>query len=280
MKARFHITITMAAMFLAMVACNKPAVDTASMASPSPATARVRLASSKNLWATLPIVAVMQGYFAEQNLKVDVEFVQAAKFAMDALIGGSTDAATVVETNVAFLGFTGNRDIGVIATICESDDSAIVVRKSAGIAQPEDLRGKRLGLLPGTTSQIYADRFLSKHGLSLSDVQVSNLQAPAMQASFVEKGIDAVSIWEPFASNIATAAGEDVAVFKEPGVYVGLMNIAIKKDWAKDHRGEVVRFVRALRKAESWVKANPENAQSLMAKKLNLDAGLVGRIWV
>lgn len=245
----------------------------------SPATATVHLASSKNLWATLPIVAINHGQFASEKLEVRVEFVQAAKFAMDALVGSSTDFATVVETNISFLGFTGNRDIAVVATICESDDSGIVFRKSAGIAQPSDLKGKRLGLLPGTTSQIFADRFLSKYGLSLSDVQVTNLQAPAMQAAFVEKGVDAISIWEPFVTNISKAGGDDAAVFKEPRVYVGLMNVAIRKSWASDHRSEVVRFIRALRKAEEWVRANPKEAQALMAKELNLNPELVARIW-
>ena len=191
----------------------------------------------------------------------------------------TADFATVVETNLAFLGFTGNYDVAAIATICESDDSAIVARKSAGIAQPSDLKGRRLGLLPGTTSQIFADRFLSKYGLSLADVQVMNLQAPAMQAAFVERGVDAISIWQPFVTNIAKAGGDDAVTFKEAGVYVGLMNIAVRKSWASEHRSEVVRFVRALRKAEEWVKTNPEKAQTLMAKELNLDPGLVARIW-
>lgn len=239
----------------------------------------VRLASSKNLWAALPILANQQGYFKQNGLDVETSYVQAAKFAMDALVGGSADFATVVETNVAYLGFTGNKDVNVIATICQSADSAVVARKSSGINQPTDLKGKKLGILPGTTSQIYAERLLEKNGLRLADVQVVNLQAPAMQPSFIEKGVDAVSIWQPFAANIAKAGGDDTAVFRDPQAYEALMNIATKKEWATANKNTVVAFLKSLQMAADFMRSKPQEAQAVLAKELNLDAALVALIW-
>ena len=98
----------------------------------------VSLTTSKNIWCTLPILASERGFFEDEGLNVSIEFVQAAKFAMDALVAGSTDFATVVEANIAYLGFTGNRDVSVIATVVEAHDGAIVARRSAGISSDSE----------------------------------------------------------------------------------------------------------------------------------------------
>lgn len=241
--------------------------------------ATIRLASSKNLWAALPVLAMKQGYFEANGLKVEIEFVQAAKLAMDALVGGSVDCATVVETNIAFLGFTGNQDVTVAATICESSDSVVIARKSAGINVAADLKGKKLGLLPGTTSQIYAERLLEKHGLSLADVMVSNLQAPAMQPAFTEKAVDAVSIWQPFAANIAAAGGEDVVVLREPAVYEAMMNIAVGRKWAEENKESLLSFLKALKQAADFIEKEPAAAQTVLAAELNLEPALVASFW-
>ncbi|MEZ6035886.1 MAG: ABC transporter substrate-binding protein [Planctomycetota bacterium] len=239
----------------------------------------VSLTSSKNLWCTLPIIAREKGFFADQGLEVSIDFVQAAKFAMDALIAGSTEFATVVEVNVAYLGFTGNDDVRIISTIADSYDGAITARSDSGIQNPADLRGKRLGILQGTTSQFFAERFLEKHGLSSKDVDVRNLQPVAIQSAIVEKAIDAGSLWQPFTHNIAQALKGQVKIFSDRDVYTGYMNIAVGKAWSGLNDETVQKFLRALIKAEAFVKANPDESQQIMARVVNLDLSTVQAIW-
>lgn len=240
---------------------------------------KVSLTSSKNIWCTLPIIAKQRGFFNEEGLDVTMNYVQAAKLAMDALIAGSTEFATVVETNVAFLGFTGNTNINVISTVAEVYDGAIVARKSSGISNPADLKGKKIGILQGTTSQIFADKFLTKHGMDSKSVQVVNLQPVAIQTSLIGKEIDAGSIWQPFVFNIQKALGDDAVVFNDPSVYTGLMNIAVGKEWLAKNPSTGLAFLRALRKAEQFVANKPDSAQALMAKEINLDLDVVKSIW-
>src|SRR6187200_2017229 len=57
----------------------------------------VTITSSKNIWCTLPIVAHKKGFFEQEGLRTSIAYVQAAKFAMDALLAQSTTVATVVE---------------------------------------------------------------------------------------------------------------------------------------------------------------------------------------
>src|SRR5262249_15651212 len=153
-------------------------------------------------WCTLTILADKKGYFRDHGLEVELRYVQAAKFAMDALLSRDVAAANVDETNMVFLGYAGNDEVAIIARHALVADGAIVARKSAGIATPADLAGKKLGILQGTTSQIFADRFLKKHSLAPDSVRIVNLQPVAIQSSLVSKDIDAGSVWEPFVHNL------------------------------------------------------------------------------
>lgn len=238
-----------------------------------------KLTCSKNLWCTLPIVAIEKGFFREEGLAVELSYVQAAKFSMDALVGGSTDFAGVVEINVAYLGFTGNENIAVIGTIVESHDGAIVARKSAGVTTPADLAGKSLGVLQGTTSQVFADRFLARNGIAPDGVTVTNLQLVAIQTALVEKGVAAGSVWQPFTYNLVKALGDDAIVFKDPEAYTGFMNVAVRRDWLRANEDRAGAFVRGLARSARFVSEHPDEAQRIVAPQIGLDPAVVGAIW-
>lgn len=285
MKTNTTLVLTASVLMAVLCGCSKSDSDGSKPASKSETTTsakvleKVTLTASKNIWSTLPIVAQKQNFFQEEGLDVQINYVQAAKLAMDALVAGSTDFANVVDPNVAFLAFSGNKDVVVIGTIVKSHDSAIIGRKSAGIASAQDLKGKKLGVLQGTTSQIFAERFLEKNGLHYGDVQPQNLQPVAIQTALTEKAIDAGSVWQPFVHNLQKQLGDDAVVFTAPDAYVGYMNAAVRKDWAGKNEATVAAYMRALRKAEAFVAKDTAAAQTLVATEINLDADIVKAIW-
>lgn len=278
--------LTVVALCLSLaVGCSQDSQETPTAPQSSPALVSVKLTCSKNLWATLPLCAKDKAFFEAEGLSVQIQFVNAAKFAMDNLVADKTHFAAVVEVNVAYLGFTGNRDIAVVAQVVESYDGAIVVRGDAGVRKPSDLGrgGIRLGVMKGTTSEFFADNFLRKHGVSLDTVDIRPLQPVAMQTAIIEKGIDAASLWQPFIYNIsgqlAKKNNQAAVVFNDRKVYTGYMNLAVRRDWAAQNRSTVVAFLRALRRAEGFVAAEPDAAQVLMASSINVDLPIVKAIW-
>ncbi len=242
-----------------------------------PDTQRVSLATSKNPWSALTIIAHKKGFFKEEGLEVDLQYVQAAKLAMDALISGSTQFSNVVETNVAFLGFTGSKDIQIVATHCESHDGAIVARQDSNIRTPKDLEGKKLGVLQGTTSQIFADRFIAKH--ALKNVQIVNLTTVAIQSSILSKDIDAGSIWQPFVYNVQKQLGNNAVTFADSDVYSGYFNLAVQRDWAKANPKLVEKALRAHIKAEEFAKSNKEEAIALVAGEIGIEKEALQHFW-
>jgi len=241
---------------------------------------KITLATSKNIWCTYSLIADEQGFFAKEGLDVDVEYLQAARYSLDAVISGSADFGNIVEVNVSYLGYTGADNISIVGTIVSSSDSsAIVARKSSGISKPADLKGKTLALAPGTTSDVFANRFLAKYGLTADDVELMKVQPMAMQGAFIGKGADAVSIWQPFIHGILTAVPDDAVVLSDPDVYTGYMTIATRKDWVAQNQDPVKAFMRALRSASKFVDENPEEAQKIVSKAIGLDLEVVKSIW-
>lgn len=239
----------------------------------------VSLATSKNLWCGLSLIAKLKGFYEQEGLDVDVQYLQSGRYCLDALVSGSADFANIVEVNVAYFGFTGNTNVAVVGSVVSSTGSAIVARKSSGIAKPEDLRGKRLAFSPGTTSDVFAYRFLKKYGLGPNDLTLTKIQPLAMQSTMLGKGADAVSTWQPFVHAITQGLKDDAILFEAPDVYVGYETVAVRKDWAGRNKDTVKAFLRANRAAEAFVKNNPAAAQEALAKEINLDLETVRSIW-
>lgn len=256
-----------------------PSVDQQPVAKPAVKATKLVYASSKNAWCVLPIVAKKTGIFEKHGLNVEIQYVQAAKQAMDALVGGAADVANVVEINVAFLGFAGDKNVSILATICESYDGAIVARKDRGISKAVDLAGKKIGILQGTTSQVFADRFLKANGVDAKGITIINLQPVAIQASILNGEIDAGSVWEPFIHNIAQQLGDKCIVFADRDAYTGYMNAAVRKDWLAKHTSVAENFIQALCEAEIYVAKHNDEVIEITAAEINLPKETLQKIW-
>ena len=245
---------------------------------PTPPT-KVVLAASKNLWTSLALIAKAKGYFADEGLDVTVAYQDGGRYCMDALLANSADFATVVEVNVAYIGFAGNQSVAVVGSIVESTSCGIVARKSAGIHTPADLKGKSLAFSPGTGSELFTTRFLTANGIAREDVELRRLQPKAIQGAMVAKEVDAAATWDPFIENSRRALGDDAVTFFDPKVYVGYMHIAVRRDWAAQHPKTVTGFLRAVNRASEFIRAEPAAAQALLAQETAMNLDLVQAIW-
>lgn len=241
--------------------------------------AKVTLAASKNIWTSLVLIAKAKGYFAEEGLDVTVAYQDGGRYCMDALVANSAEFATVVEVNIAYIGFAGNHNVSVVGSIVESTSCGIVARKSAGILTPADLKGKSLAFSPGTGSELFAIRFLTANGMTPEDVQLRKLQPKAIQGAIVAGEVDAAATWDPFIENSRRALGEDAVTFFDPKAYVGYMHVAVRRDWAAQNPETVKGFLRATKRASEFIQVDPAGAQDLLAKETAMDLDLVKAIW-
>ncbi|MCD4773083.1 MAG: NrtA/SsuA/CpmA family ABC transporter substrate-binding protein [Bacteroidales bacterium] len=232
----------------------------------------------KNI-SMLPIIAEKKGFFKEEGLNIETKYLQTGKIAMDALLSKDLDFAVMVETNVAFIEYQKGADIEVICSIEEKYDDAIVARKDKGINEPKDLEGKTVGILIGTTSHVFADRFVNYYNLDASKINFINLAPPAIQAGLLTGQIDAGSVWQPFRYNVEKQLGEDVIQFNAKDIYKAYGIISIRNQFGEEHPETVKKFLAALIKAENYVKTNQAKSIKILAKELAMQEEVLSAIW-
>jgi sulfonate transport system substrate-binding protein len=192
----------------------------------------------------------------------------------------AADVATNAETQ-ALRQSVDHPDLRIVLTVAEGF-YRIVARRSAGIRELSDLRGKRISTIGITSSGYYLHRMLGTVGLGIDDVTVVPLTPLSrMPTALANREIDAVTIWEPEIERAAAAIGADAVEFQQRGVYRELFNLnTTAANLANpDKRRAIVRFVRALLAASAEIRERPQVVWPLVAKSTGYDAALIERVW-
>jgi NitT/TauT family transport system substrate-binding protein len=188
------------------------------------------------------------------------------------------DVATNYDTQ--FLRFSAKRpDMRILCTVTRGLYH-ILARRSAGIAGITDLRGKRVGTYPRTSSAYYLARELQANGLTESDVEIVGL-APIFELSkaMIDGRVDAICIWEPGSQAARDSLGDDAIELKTPGVQGSLFNLNTTAAKLADagKRQQMVELTRHLINASALVKRDAQTGCDWLAKASGFDAGQIAR---
>lgn len=261
----------------ALMGCQKSPLQSAEQQNTSPQ--KITVAYLYHPQSTLVHVAVAKGYFADEGLDIQPLMHTSGKAALQAVNESKADFATVAETPVMFNVLKGEK-IFVIANIAASSmDNAVVARKSAGIFAPGDLKGKRIGFTPGTTSDFFLDSLLTANGLMRKEIQPVALKPEELQDAVMAQKVDAVSAWNYPLILIKRQLGADGMIFYDREIYTEVFNITARQDFVQKNPETVKRFLRALIKAENFVAKNPDEAQAIMSAATKIDKSLIGEVW-
>ena len=240
---------------------------------------KVTVAYTTQPQSTLIHIAVSKGYFSNQGLDVQPLIHSFGKAALQSVLDGKADFATVAETPVMFSVLKGDK-IFVIANIESSSvNNAVLARPDAGIVKAADLKGKRIGFTPGTTSDFFLDSFLTAQGLTRKEITPVPLTPNEMQEALQTRKVDAVSSWNYTLTQIKHQLGAQAVIFYDRQIYTETFNIAAMQDFVRRNPQAVTRFLRALIQAEDFVAKNPQEAQDIMAAAIKVDKELVREVW-
>lgn len=232
-----------------------------------------------NAYSAPFFIASEKGFWKAEGLEVTEKYFTSGRLCLDALLAGSADIITVAETPVMFAGFSG-QNVVIVATILTTHDLKVIARRDHGITKPEDLRGKKVAMLFGATSEYFAGLFLAAYGMGLSDIKRVNLNPPDMSIALVRGEIDAYVIWEPFVHNARQELGEEKAVrFLKPDIYTLPFNVAVRRDFAEKHLETVQRVLRVIIQGEKFINQHPEETIAIVAKRVGIEQKVLKAIW-
>jgi len=223
----------------------------------------LRLAQNRSPISGISIVAKAKGFFDKNGLDVTVSNFTTGKQCLDTVIGGGAEIATTAEAPTTAAAMS-KAPIAFLART-EYSDLKTLVANEANIKTLADLKGKRIAYTAGTGGEVYTWTMLQKANLAPSDVSLVNLRPQEMTAALSAGSIDGYNTWEPHIINGKKAFGAKVAQLDTKGIYSETFNIVVMRDYAEKKPQVVRAFLKSLVEAEAWMKANPEEAITVIA---------------
>lgn len=240
---------------------------------------KVTIAYATITSTALAIVAQMRGYYREEGLDVTARLHPYGKLALQDVQEGKADFATVAETPVMFAILNGGK-ISVVATIQTTNQThTVIARRDRGIGQFEDLRGKKIAVTTGTTSDYFLNAILAAQGISRKDIDFVDLKLDAIPEALDRGDVDAASAFHPYNILAQKKLGDRGIAFHDKDIYTSSINMIAMQSFILRRPGMVVKLLRALVKAEEFVKEHPEEAQKIVADFNRTDIALVRDVW-
>ncbi|SRR5579883_2333153 len=268
-------------------ACAAPAAPSAATATPAAPAAGAADSPTATPPAAVPIplkipytaisgsswpvwIAQDAGYFAEQGLDVDLEYVASGAPAMQSMLSGEVGIVPTLAAPIVINAVLEGADAVLIGATNNTVAFALMVAPAIG--SYADLSGKRLGVSRLGSASDAAVRFaLGKWGLRPDD-DVAILQMggiPAILAGMQSGAIDGGALSPPTDLQARQAGYHELADLGALGLDYPQTTIATTRAFLREHEAVARRYLRATVEAVHLLKTDAARAQAIFGKYTN-----------
>jgi NitT/TauT family transport system substrate-binding protein len=238
---------------------------------------KLRLADSRTVYSAHIIVADELKLFQKHGLEVEHKHFASGKLTLDAVMAGAADVSTSSETPIS-AAVMANRPITIVARMIKARPD-ILAHEDSGIRTLADLKGKKIGILSGTSSEVVIHTAMKKAGLKPAEASFVNLLPQDMPAAISTRSVDAISIWQPHIFNAQKLLGGKARLLDTKGVYTESFNLVAMKDYAASNARAIGKLLAALIEAEAYLQQNKAQAQAIVTKVAGPNQPAVESSW-
>jgi ABC-type nitrate/sulfonate/bicarbonate transport system substrate-binding protein len=218
-------------------------------------------------------LGVEAGIFRKHGLDVEVKLFGSASASTPSLIPGDIQASLTSVPAGALAHARAPKVVLVAMTDIATNYFGAVAEsrlKTLG-----DLRGQKVGVAMGTSSELFAIQALERTGLTLKDVQVVNVEPPEMLAALIRRDISAFFVWEPWLTRAKMATRGQSHILPGSDFYFIHNHLVMDREWSDKNRDLTIRFLRAVKEAGEFAMQRRDEAAPMVARFLKLDVELV-----
>jgi taurine transport system substrate-binding protein len=239
--------------------------------------------------AATPAWAQKEVTIAYQDMVVPYRIAQEAKELEKATgykvtwkqIGGGGEVIKAMASGAVQVGEVGSAGIAAAVSRGEPlelfwilDDigsaEAMVAKNGSGINTVADLKGKKIAVPFNSTTHFHTMVALEQAKVNPADVQILNLRPPEVRAAWQRGDIQATFIWDPVLADVKKD-GKVIITSGQISASTGKATFdgyVVNRNWAKDHKDFLVKFVKILAAADDnyrkntakWTTGSPEIA--------------------
>ncbi len=222
------------------------------------------------------------GYFEEEfegeNTKVELTEFTLGPPIIEAIGSDQIDIGLIGDLPT-YSGLVNGGEYTIIGKYSDDTAKALIVRKDANINSLKDLEGHIFAVPFGSNMQPLAEIYLEEAGLTVNDVEYTNLAAADIVTSIVNGDIDAAVSREPEMSKIFAATDEVEILETADGYKEFVCPIVARNAFLADNADETAKILSALERAAEWSHENEEEAVKLIAEATELEESDVSTLF-
>jgi NitT/TauT family transport system substrate-binding protein len=226
----------------------------------------------------LVYIADELNFFHGNGLNVTIKQYNTGLSAVDGTRVGENDIAVAAEF-VLVENVLDHNNVTGFGSFSKSDTFEIIGRRDRGIENASDLRGKKIGVARRTISDFYLGRFLTLHGMNLTDVTLVNLSTPRFSDALDEGSVDAIISWGPYANAAIAQQGSNLVIMPAQSGQLTYWTGMGRSDWVAQHPDIINRFLKAIDGAMTYAINHPSESKAILEKRLNADDTFVNKVW-
>jgi NitT/TauT family transport system substrate-binding protein len=220
-------------------------------------------------------IATHKGFFAAQNLDVDINFAQSGAAVTQQLTAGSIEIALSVGINDPIHAIDKGAAVAIVRIIGNAAPYVLIGKK--GLKTIADLKGKTvcIGSAKDMTT-IYFERMAAMGGLKKGDYDVLSAGVAAARYAALKAGVVDAALVLPPLNFVAEKAGYAIIAFAPDYVKdLPFTGMAVFRPWAATHGDLVKRVLAATDASVAWLAdaAHRGEAITLLVAAAHADPG-------
>lgn len=221
-------------------------------------------------WGSVKI-SEERGFFEDEGLAVEQIVFQTVSEVNTALVSGQVDMAWVAATDLEILAQQMPLKF-IMASDYSGDVDAII---GTGINSSEDAKTKIFAREEAPYQIVFMTKYLESLGLKESDVTILPLSVPDSAAALIAGNVDAAASYDPFLSQALEASPNTEVLFSAKGTNIIINGLAGQHDVLSQRRHDVLAYLRALSKATTFARTNPEEANAIISNWVGISTAEV-----
>jgi ABC-type nitrate/sulfonate/bicarbonate transport system substrate-binding protein len=229
-----------------------------------------------NNFGHLPMfIGAEKGFFKEHGVDASFRVVDTGTDMVNALHNGEAQVGDMSTTTYLKAVHAGNPFlvIGLIMNDATKDNCdtplAIVTKKGRGIEAGKlgDLKGKKIGLARGQTSDEYFKMVLRRAKMKYEELSIENIWSQfGLAPALAEGKVDAIVSWEPFVTQALTQVPDSYLVIRG-GQHMSYVMVAVAHGPTVETKPGVIKSIAAgLAQSSYFTRKNPDEAVEIFAK--------------
>lgn len=216
---------------------------------------------------------------------VELKLVEFARYAdaRTALLSGSLDLAAVGPADLAIALANGSTNVVGIMGV-GSSPKYVIGRNGVKLESWDDLKGKKVGIAPGSAVWFQFAATLTERGIPYSSISPVNIQGAGVNFNqALQRGdVDAIITWEPFESIPVMqgygffAKNLDYSQSKSVGAELGMFMAT--KTAAEGKRAAIERFVATYVAKMKALAASPKDFADALARLTGLEPPIAAKV--